>query len=64
MIIRWGFGFRRRVGNDGILLFVLLRSGLLGFCLFSGKSGFFRFALLFGKTFLLGTFFGFKTLGF
>ena len=46
MIISCDFGFRRRVGK------CILLSGFLGFCLFSGKSGFFRFTLLFGKPFL------------
>ena len=49
MIISCDFGFRRRVGK------CILLSGFLGFCLFSGKSGFFCLALLFGKPFLLGT---------
>ena len=53
MIIICDFSFRRRVDK-----FILL-SGFLGFCLFSGKSGFFRLALLFGKPFLLGTLLGF-----
>ena len=53
MIISCDFGFRRRVGK------CILLSGFLGFCLFSGKSGFFRLALLFGKPFLFGTLLGF-----
>lgn len=53
MIISCDFGFRQRVGK------CILLSGFLGFCLFSGKSGFFRLALLFGKPFLLGTLLGF-----
>ena len=39
-------------------------SGFLSFCLFSGKSGFFRFTLLFGKPFLLGTLLGCQSFGF
>ena len=35
MIISCDFGFRQRVGK------CILLSGFLGFCLFSGKSGFF-----------------------
>jgi len=58
MIIICDFSFRRRVGK-----FILL-SGFLGFCLFSGKSGFFRLALLFGKSFLFGTLLGFQSFGF
>ena len=57
MIIICDFGFRRRVGK------CVLLSGFLSFCLFSGKSGFFRFALLFGKPFLFGTLLGFQTFG-
>ena len=53
MIISCDFGFRRRVGK------CILLSGFLGFCLFSGKSGFFRLALLFGTPFLFGTRLGF-----
>ena len=58
MIVGWGFGFRRRVGK------CILLSGFLSFCLFSGKSGFFRFTLLFGKPFLLGTLLGCQSFGF
>ena len=58
MIISCDFGFRRRVGK------CILLSGFLGFCLFSGKSGFFRLALLFGKPFLLGTLLGCQSFGF
>ena len=58
MIISCDFGFRRRVGKC-----ILLR-GFLGFCLLSGKSGFFRFTLLFGKPFLLGTLLGYQSFGF
>ena len=35
-------------------------SGFLSFCLFSGKSGFFRLALLFGKPFLFDTTYTFR----
>ena len=58
MIISCDFGFRRRVGK------CILLSGFLDFCLFSGKSGFFRLALLFGKPFLLGTLLGCQSFGF
>ena len=58
MIISCDFGFRQRVGK------CILLSGFLGFCLFSGKSGFFRLALLFGKPFLFGTLLGFQSFGF
>ena len=58
MIISCDFGFRRRVGK------CILLSGFLSFCLFSGKSGFFRLALLFGKPFLLGTLLGCQSFGF
>ena len=58
MTIICDFGFRRRVGK------CVLLSGFLSFCLFSGKSGFLRLALLFGKPFLFGTFFRSQTLGF
>lgn len=58
MIISCDFGFRRRVGK------CILLSGFLGFCLFSGKSGFFRLVLLFGKSFLFGTLLGFQSFGF
>ena len=58
MIVGWGFGFQWHVGK-----FILL-SSFLGFCLFSGKSGFFRLALLFGKPFLLGTLLGCQSFGF
>ena len=66
MIIGWGFCFRRSIGNDGILLCcrLLLLGRPFGFCLFSGKSGFFRFALLLGETLLPGTLLGFQALGF
>ena len=58
MIISCDFGFRQRVGK------CILLSGFLGFCLFSGKSGFFRLALLFGKPFLFGTLLGLQSFGF
>ena len=58
MMIICNFSFRRRVGK------CILLSGFLGFCLFSGKSGFFRLALLFGKPFLFGTLLGFQSFGF
>ena len=58
MIISWCFGFRRRVGK------CILLSGFLSFCLFSGKSCFFRLALLFGKSFLFGTLLGFQSFSF
>lgn len=56
MIVGWGFQWH--VGK-----FILV-SGFLGFCLFCGKSGFFRFTLLFGKPFLLGTLLGCQSFGF
>ena len=58
MIISCDFGFRRSVGK------CVLLSGFLSFCLFSGKSGFFRLALLFGKSFLFGTLLGFQSFSF
>ena len=58
MIIICDFGFRRSVGK------CVLLSGFLCLCLFSGKSGFFRFALLFGKPFLFGTLLGCQSFGF
>ena len=58
MIIICDFGFRRSVGK------CVLLSGFLSFCLFSGKSCFFRFALLFGKSFLFGTLLGCQSFSF
>ena len=61
MIIRCDFGSRRRVGKCILLsgCFCLLPFPSAGDRWFSGKSGFFRLALLFGKPFLLGMLLGF-----